>query len=97
MTRAPAGSVEFVVGVTGVTRLMETGMFTTVVTLSAARPVAPRGVSETMTVAVKVPLGRLVGSVVSVSVTPLGGRIPLLGETVTHGSSVVAEKLNVPG
>ena len=80
MTSAFAGRVEFVVGVTGVTRLIDTGMLTTVVTSVDARPAAAIGVSDTTTVAVNVPFGRLVGSLATVSVTPSGGRMPVGGE-----------------
>src|SRR5688500_8701747 len=51
-----------------------------------------------MTVPVKVPLGRAVGSSVTRSVTPLSGRSPDSGLTDIQGLSTVAVKRNVrPG
>src|SRR5205085_5926017 len=93
MISAFVGGAEFAPGVTGVTRLMETGVDMTVVTSFRALLVAPIGVSDTMTVLVNVPFGRFDGSVVSVSVIPSGVSTPLDGATLIHGSSVFAEKL----
>src|SRR6266511_2280781 len=68
-------------GVTGVTRLIETG---TDLGVPADAVVVRRRL------AVFVPTGRRRGSAVMVRSMPSGGIVPLDGVTVSHGSSVVA-------
>src|SRR5947209_5810909 len=97
MMSAFAGSACLVVELTGVTSVTETGVFD-VVSPSATMPFDEvEGVMMvTITVPVKVPLGRSVGSAVTVRSTTLGGRSPADGETLSHGLSTRAVKLTVP-
>src|SRR5438132_1996388 len=78
-------------GVTGVTRLIETGMLTgvTPVTPTFGEP------TETRTVPEIVPFGRFVGSAVTFRATPSGGYVPDEGATDSHGLSTVALKGSV--
>src|SRR5207248_2295788 len=85
----------FVIGVTGVTMLIEIGTLTTCETLGRALLVVS-GESVTMIVDVNVPFGRFDGSNVTCNVMPSGARMPFDGVMTTHGSSDVATKLNVP-
>src|ERR1700694_1295048 len=87
------GSSIGLVGETGVTRLIDTGTDTVVVPLVRIGPELLPIV--TSTVPVCVPLGRLVGSAVTVRSTPSGGSRPLEGDTCSHGLSTVAAKWDV--
>src|SRR5471030_639826 len=94
------GSV-LLIGVTGVTTLIETGVLMGgggAVSLATADLPEVRLIKVTMTVPVWVPFGRVDGSAVTVRVMPWGVRIPLGGVTESHGSSVEAVKFQVcPG
>src|SRR2546430_2591366 len=82
---ALAGGVLVIVGVIGVTRLIETGTLTGV-TPSFAMPPLLGVVTLTMSVPVNVPLGRMLGSTKTVKSFPSGGRSPLVGSTLSsHG------------
>src|SRR5438876_2932576 len=96
MISALDGGGVFPVGMTGVTRLIEIGVLTIVVAFVCAFEEPPTDDSVRMIVAVNVPLGRLLGSVEICRVMPAGVRTPVEGETVSHGSSTVAEKLKLP-
>src|SRR3954454_7951062 len=75
--------------VTGVVRLIETGMEVGGVVPSACLPTTP--VPKTMmTVPVQVPSVKLLGSAEIVKLIPSGGMIPLPGVTANHGLSTVA-------
>src|SRR6185436_10875434 len=81
--------VVLVVGVTGVTRVTETGVFF-VDTPCVVKPVESRpSLTVTITVAVNVAVGRPVGSMGTVRRTLFGGRGPLAGVTATRELSVV--------
>src|ERR1051325_908747 len=69
-------------GVTGVTRLTDTGVFA-----SDAPPAA-----VTLSVPVFAPGGSAVGFAVTVTVVPPAGIVPELGETVRYGLSMLAVK-----
>src|SRR5579864_3703416 len=83
-------------GVTGVTRLIDTGAPTGVTPLVVTSPVL--GVlTERITVPVKVPFGSPVGSAYTVRSIPSGGSSPLDGSTrLSHGLSRLAVKGKVP-
>src|SRR5438105_4865348 len=88
------GSPTGFVGETGVTRLIDTGTDTVVVPLVRIGPeVLP---IVTRIVPVCVPLGRFVGSAVTVRSIPSGGSRPLEGVTCNHGLSTAAANGNVP-
>src|SRR5438552_2246367 len=99
MIKAVAGGTEAGCGVTGVTRLIDTGAEMVVTPLVLTVPV-PGVTTSRMTVPVNVPLGRPVGSANTVNVSPSGGSSPLAGSTLTsHGllSSVAVKGSVCPG
>src|SRR5947208_347375 len=72
-------------GMTGVTRLIDTGALTVTMPFGAIVPL-PGVVTVTITVPVNVPFGRLEGSAKAVRSTPSGGNKPLAGSTrMSHG------------
>src|ERR1700756_2562938 len=90
ISELPAGA-DCAAGETGVTTLTETGTVTGGLVSSA--PIFDEEPGKVMMmVAVNVPFGRSAGSAETVRVRPSSGRTPLFGETVSHGSSVVALK-----
>ena len=83
---ASGGGVPLPVGITGVTRLTDTGSDTDPVSLRAGPSLAPP-LYVTCSVAVFVPMPRWWGSAVTVRVRPSIGSVPLDGVTVSHGLS----------
>src|SRR5438128_8741416 len=84
---ALAGGVPDVCGLIGVTRLIDTGAATGVTPWLAIEPL-PGVVTSRITVPVKVPFGRPVGSANTMRSTPSGGKTPLDGCTLlSHGLS----------
>ena len=85
MISAFCGGVPPAFGVTGVTRLIETGAPTVVTPWLLMVPL-PGVVTSKNTVPVNVPLGRPVGSAKTIRSTPSGGSTPMVGCTRTsHG------------
>ncbi len=80
---ALGGGVPAGFGVIGVTRLMETGTLTGVTPSFAIVPELGV-VTLTISVPVKVPLGRMLGSTKTVKSFPSGGRSPLTGSTLSN-------------
>src|SRR5258707_2060162 len=94
MIRALAGGVAPLAGLIGVTRLMEIGTLTVDVALLAFAPEPVPMV--TITVPVKVPFGRSVGSPTTCRVTPAGVSEPLDRFPLSPAFSTAATQGNLP-